>query len=82
MIESAVVTPGPTEDYVSHRCIFDLELEVARGKILGFIGPNGAAKRTTIRLLMDVPLVDESYFADSGSEFGQGLRRAQPSVFA
>jgi len=82
MIESAVATLGPTEDYVSHRCIFDLHLEVARGEMLGFIGPNGAGKWTTIRLLMDIPLVDEWHFADSGSKFGQGLHRAQPSVFA
>lgn len=82
MIESAVVTLGPTEDYVSRRCIFDLELEVARGEILGFIGPNGAGKRTTIRLLTDVPMVDEWHFADSGSGFWQGLHRAQPSIFA
>lgn len=82
MSDSAVVNLGLTEDYVSHRGIFDLHMEVTRCEILGFIGPNGAAKWITIRLLMDVPLVDESYFADSGSEFGQGLHRAQPSVFA
>jgi ABC-2 type transport system ATP-binding protein len=50
---AAIVTHGLTKDYGSDRGIFDLDLEVAPGEILGFIGPNGAGKTTTIRLLMD-----------------------------
>ncbi len=53
MSEPAIVTLGLTKDYGSNRGVFDLDLEVARGEILGFIGPNGAGKTTTIRLLMD-----------------------------
>lgn len=51
--EPAIVIAGLTKDYGSGRGIFDLDLEVASGEILGFIGPNGAGKTTTIRLLMD-----------------------------
>src|SRR5689334_14712284 len=29
-----------------------LDLEVARGEVLGYLGPNGAGKTTTIRLLL------------------------------
>lgn len=53
MSDSAIVTRGLTKDYGSGRGIFDLDLEVASGEVLGFIGPNGAGKTTTIRLLMD-----------------------------
>jgi len=34
------------------RGLFDLDLDVGVGEILGFLGPNGAGKTTTIRLLM------------------------------
>jgi ABC-2 type transport system ATP-binding protein len=53
MGEPAVVTRGLTKDYGAGRGIFDLDLEIPAGEILGFIGPNGAGKTTTIRLLMD-----------------------------
>jgi ABC-2 type transport system ATP-binding protein len=53
MSEPVIVTRGLTKDYGSKRGIFDLDLEVAAGEVLGFIGPNGAGKTTTIRLLMD-----------------------------
>ncbi|HSN11915.1 MAG TPA: ABC transporter ATP-binding protein [Propionibacteriaceae bacterium] len=50
----AIVCRGLTKDYGGGRGLFDLDLEVGRGEILGFIGPNGAGKTTTIRLLMDL----------------------------
>jgi ABC-2 type transport system ATP-binding protein len=53
MSEPAIVTQGLTKDYGSQRGMFDLDLEVVSGEILGLIGPNGAGKTTTIRLLMD-----------------------------
>ena len=32
--------------------MFDLDLEVREGEILGFLGPNGAGKSTTMRVLL------------------------------
>jgi len=43
-----------TKDYGQRRGLFDLNLEVQRGEILGFLGPNGAGKSTTMRLLLDL----------------------------
>lgn len=51
---AAVVCRGLTKDYGRGRGVFDLDLTVLRGEILGFVGPNGAGKTTTIRLLMDL----------------------------
>ena len=49
---AAVRTERLTKDFGSGRGIFDLDLEVREGEILGFIGPNGAGKSTTMRVLL------------------------------
>jgi ABC-2 type transport system ATP-binding protein len=41
-----------SKDYGSFHALDRLTLEVEAGEIFGFLGPNGAAKTTTIRLLM------------------------------
>ncbi len=41
-----------TKRYDKVAALDDLDLEVARGEVVGFLGPNGAGKTTTIRLLL------------------------------
>jgi ABC-2 type transport system ATP-binding protein len=41
-----------TKDYGSKRGIFDINLEVRKGEIFGFVGTNGSGKTTTIRNMM------------------------------
>ena len=41
-----------TKDYGKGRGIFDINLEVRRGKTLGYCGTNGAGKTTTLRHMM------------------------------
>jgi ABC-2 type transport system ATP-binding protein len=50
----AIRTEDLSKDYGAGRGLFDLDLEVEHGEILGFIGPNGAGKSTTMRLLLDL----------------------------
>ena len=49
---AAIVTNGLSKDYGRARGLFDLNLQVEEGEVLGYLGPNGAGKTTTIRLLM------------------------------
>jgi ABC-2 type transport system ATP-binding protein len=51
---AAILTSGLSKDYGSGRGLFDLDLEVRRGEVLGFLGPNGGGKSTTMRLLLDL----------------------------
>lgn len=44
----------------------DLNLNVPKGSIYGFIGPNGSGKTTTIRMIMKI------LYADSGTIFING----------
>jgi ABC-2 type transport system ATP-binding protein len=52
--EAAISCRDLTRDYGEGRGLFDLDLEVRRGEVFGFVGENGAGKTTTIRLLMDL----------------------------
>jgi ABC-2 type transport system ATP-binding protein len=51
---TAIRTSRLSKDYGRGHGVFDLDLEVRRGEILGFLGPNGAGKSTTMRLLLDL----------------------------
>jgi ABC-2 type transport system ATP-binding protein len=48
-----IETERLTKSYGASRGIVDLDLEVDGGEVFGFLGPNGAAKTTTIRTLLD-----------------------------
>ena len=55
MIDSpAIRTSGLSKDYGQGHGLFELDLEVRHGEVLGFLGPNGAGKSTTMRLLLDL----------------------------
>lgn len=41
-----------TKDFGKKRGIFDLDLSIKKGEIVGFLGPNGAGKSTTIDILL------------------------------
>jgi ABC-2 type transport system ATP-binding protein len=49
----AISMRGLTKRYGSLTALNDLNLDVAQGEVLGFLGLNGAGKTTTIRLLLD-----------------------------
>jgi ABC-2 type transport system ATP-binding protein len=66
-----VACQGLTKDYGQGRGVFDLDLEIDQGEILGLVGPNGAGKTTTIRLLMDLVRPDRG----SATVLGLDTRR-------
>jgi ABC-2 type transport system ATP-binding protein len=53
-VDPAIQTRGLTKDFGGGHGVFDLDLAVERGEILGFLGPNGAGKSTTMRVLLDL----------------------------
>jgi ABC-2 type transport system ATP-binding protein len=50
----AIQTQGLTKSYGTVQALRGVDLEVRRGEIFGFLGPNGSGKTTTIRCLLDL----------------------------
>jgi ABC-2 type transport system ATP-binding protein len=55
----AVRLEGVTKRFGQHTAVSGLDLEVPRGSVFGFLGPNGSGKTTTIRMIMGILLPDE-----------------------
>ncbi len=49
---TVVRTAGLSKRYGAVDALRDLDLEVAEGEVVGYLGPNGSGKTTTIRLLL------------------------------
>ncbi len=54
----AVRIQNVTKTFGKFTAVNDLSLEVPRGSVYGFIGPNGSGKTTTIRMILHVILPD------------------------
>lgn len=54
MIEPAIETQGLTKHFGGIRAVNDLNLLVRRGEMFGVIGPDGAGKTTTMRMLCGI----------------------------
>ena len=48
----AIQVKNLTKDYGDGRGVFDLNFDILKGEMLGFVGSNGAGKTTTIRNIM------------------------------
>ncbi len=54
MVEKVIAIEGLTKAYGRTQALRGLDLEVRRGEVFGFLGPNGSGKTTTIRILLDL----------------------------
>jgi len=59
---------GITKTYGTHKAVDDLTLQVPKGSIYGFIGPNGSGKTTTIRMIMNILYPDNGIIKIGGKE--------------
>src|SRR5215207_2264858 len=56
---NAIQTTQLTRSFKDLKAVDRLTLEVPRGTVFGFLGPNGSGKTTTIRLLLGLLEADE-----------------------
>jgi ABC-2 type transport system ATP-binding protein len=57
--EIAIDVHGLTKSFAGRKVVRDLSMQVKRGTIYGFLGPNGSGKTTTIRMLTGLLTPDE-----------------------
>lgn len=59
---------GVTKTFGSVVAVNDLSLDVPKGSIYGFIGPNGSGKTTTIRMIMKIMYPDRGKLLINGEQ--------------
>ena len=59
MIPPIVSAEGMTKAFAPKAGVFEIDLEIPAGAIVGFIGPSGSGKTTTVRLLTGLLAPDE-----------------------
>ena len=67
----AIDVRGLSKSFGSRKVVRDLSMQVRRGTIYGFLGPNGSGKTTTIRMLCGLLTPD----AGEGTCLGYDIRR-------
>lgn len=77
MSAPAVRLTGVTKTFGSHTAVRDLDLQVPRGALYGFIGPNGSGKTTTIRMILHILPADAGTVEVLGET---GLRAANDRI--
>jgi ABC-2 type transport system ATP-binding protein len=70
MKEIAIDVKGLTKSFGERTVVRDLSLQVPKGEIYGFLGPNGSGKTTTLRMLCGLLTPD----AGEGSCLGYDIR--------
>jgi ABC-2 type transport system ATP-binding protein len=66
--QSAVIAEGLTKNFPGVRAVDHVSFEVHAGEIFGLVGPDGAGKTTTLRMLAGVMPPDEGSVVVAGSD--------------
>ena len=74
--EAAITVTGLTKRFGDRTVVDNVTMEVARGEIMGFLGPNGSGKTTTIRMMCGLLEPDEG----QGRVLGLDIRRARGAI--
>src|SRR3954451_5266376 len=67
----AIEVKGLSKSFGGREVVHDLSMQVKRGSIYGFLGPNGSGKTTTIRMLCGLLTPDKG----EGTCLGYDIRR-------
>ena len=82
MSAAAVRTRGLTRRFGTQLAVDGVDLEVPRGAVYGFLGPNGSGKTTTIRMLLGLIRADAGEIELLGSPMPDRLADVLPRVGA
>lgn len=80
--EPAIETHGLTKRFGSYTAVNGIDLNVPRGAVFGFLGPNGSGKTTTIRMLLGLAAATSGTVRLLGHDMPGDLRDVLPRVGA
>lgn len=80
MAEPIISTQGLTRDFRKVRAVDSLDLDVAPGELFGFVGPDGAGKTTTLRLLAGLLYITEGSGTVVGCDLRTEAERIKPQI--
>ncbi|HEY8914515.1 ABC transporter ATP-binding protein [Lacisediminihabitans sp.] len=80
--EPAIETHGLTKRFGSYTAVNGIDLNVPRGAVFGFLGPNGSGKTTTIRMLLGLAVPTSGTVRLLGHDMPRDLRDVLPRVGA
>lgn len=72
----AIDVHGMTKRFGKRTVVDNVDLAVATGEIVGFLGPNGSGKTTTIRMICGLLKPDAGKAPCSGSMSARRARRS------
>lgn len=72
----AIAVHGLSKQYAGRRVVDRVDMEVQAGRIVGFLGPNGSGKTTSLRMLCGLLTPD----AGEGQVLGLDFRREAASI--
>jgi ABC-2 type transport system ATP-binding protein len=80
--DAALRTHALTKRFGAHTAVDSLALEVPRGAVFGFLGPNGSGKTTTIRMLLGLVAPTSGHAEVLGEPMPRAARSVLPRVGA
>ena len=78
--EAIIETRGLTRDFKKVRAVDALDLTVRQGELFGLIGPDGAGKTTTLRLLAGLLKITEGAATVAGHDLAREPEAIKPQI--
>ncbi|MFO7690984.1 MAG: ABC transporter ATP-binding protein [Cryobacterium sp.] len=82
VLDLAIETRGLTKQFGKQTAVDGVDLQVPRGSVYGFLGPNGSGKTTTIRMLLGLATATSGEVSVLGEDMPSRLRSVLPRVGA
>lgn len=79
-MDRAIVIENLSKIYKNNRGIQDINLEINRGEIFGFLGPNGSGKTTTMKIMAGLMKADKGDVFINGYSISQDYENAMKNV--
>src|SRR5262249_56349805 len=76
----AIETTGLTRSFGAVRAVDGLDLRAPAGRIYGLVGPDGAGKTTTLRILCGALLPDGGHASVAGIRVGENPEEGRPPL--